>query len=262
LWATFTNRPDNLEINSEAIAKIEGGLNLGCERWERAKMRKWETIFSEAERALAKKAGIGMRQSFGKRPALIIIDVNNAFIGSVPKPVLESVEEYYTSCGEKGWAALEHIQKLLLACRSKHVPVIYTTNDAVTRQFCWGPAKSAAPLKTLDLKGQEIAEMIKPLPSELVVRKTKASAFFGTPLREVLHDLNVDSLFVCGTTTSGCVRATIVDAFSCGLRCFLVEEGTFDRFELSHLVNLWDINAKYADVITVDEALGYIDGLS
>ena len=89
-----------------------------------------------------------------------------------------------------------------------------------------------------------------------MIKKTKASAFFGTPLREVLHDLNVDSLFVCGTTTSGCVRATIVDAFSHGLKCFLVEEGTFDRFELSHLVNLWDINAKYADVITVDEAVG------
>ena len=102
--------------------------------------------------------------------------------------------------------------------------------------------------------------MIKPLPSELVIKKTKASAFFGTPLREVLHDLNIDSLLICGTTTSGCVRASIVDAFSHGLRCFLVEECAFDRFELSHLVNLWDINAKYADVITLDEAIGHIDG--
>ena len=224
-------------------------------------MRKWETIFSEAERALAKKTGFGRRQSFGKRPALIIIDVNNAFIGSVPKPVLESVEEYYTSCGEKGWAALEHIQKLLLTCRSKNVPVIYTTNDAVTRQFCWGPTKSSSPSGKPDLEGQEIAEAIKPLPSELVIKKTKASAFFGTPMREVLQNLNVDSLLICGTTTSGCVRASIVDAFSHGLTCFLVEECTFDRFELSHLVNLWDINAKYADVITVDEAIGHIDGL-
>src|SRR3972149_11573587 len=139
----------------------------------RAKMRKWESIFSEAERALAQKAGFGRRQSFGKSPALLIIDVNNAFIGSVPKPVLESVEEYYTSCGEKGWAALEHIQKLLVACRSRSVPVIYTTNDAITRQFCWGPAKSAAPSAKPDLEGQEIAEMIKPLPTELGVKKTK-----------------------------------------------------------------------------------------
>jgi maleamate amidohydrolase len=224
-------------------------------------MKKWESIFSEEERALANKAGFGKRQPFGKRPALIIIDVNNAFLGSVPKPVLESVEEYYTSCGEKGWAALEHIQKLLLTCRSNNIPVIYTTNDAVMRQFCWGPAKSARPAKTPDLEGQEIPEMVKPLPTEIVIKKTKASAFFGTPLREVLHDLNIDSLLVCGTTTSGCVRASIVDAFSHGLRCFLVEEGTFDRFELSHLVNLWDINAKYADVITVDEAVGYVGGL-
>jgi nicotinamidase-related amidase len=65
-------------------------------------------------------------------------------------------------------------------------------------------------------------------------------------------------LLIGGTTTSGCVRASVVDAYNEGFKCFVVEECTFDRFELSHLVNLWDLNAKYADVITVEEALSYI----
>ena len=225
-------------------------------------MRKWETIFGEADRALVNKAGFGGKQAFGRKPALIIIDVNRAFIGSQPKPVLESVEEYTTSCGEAGWEALEYIQKLLIACREKNVPVVFTTNDPVARQFCLGPTKASIPSEKLDPAGQEIADAIKPLPSELIIKKTKASAFFATPLLSVLNYLKVDCLLMSGTTTSGCVRASVVDAISYGFPCFLVEECTFDRFELSHLVNLWDMNAKYADVITLEEALGHISGLS
>ena len=226
-------------------------------------MRKWEAIFSEADRALVKKGAFGARQTFGKRPAFLIVDVNKAFIGSQPKPVLESVEEYPTSCGEAGWAALKDIQKLLLACRDKKVPVIFTTNDPVAMHFSWGPTKRPPhPLDKVDLEAQEIADAIKPLPSEFVIRKTKASAFFSTHLVSALHNLKIDCLLVGGTTTSGCVRASVVDAFSYKFPCFVVEECTFDRFELSHLVNLWDMDAKYADVITLAEALDYIANLS
>lgn len=223
-------------------------------------MRKWETIFSDTDRALVQKGGFGERQPFGKRPALLIVDVNRAFMGSQPKPILESVEEYRYSCGEVGWEALQYIQKLLLACRAKKVLAIFTTNDLIAMQFSWGPSKSSSgPLKNFeDLRASEIVEELKPLPSELVISKTKASAFFGTPLISVLHNLKIDSLLIAGTTTSGCVRASVVDAFSYKFPCFVVEECTFDRFELSHLVSLWDMNAKYADVITLSEALDYI----
>ncbi|MDP2730675.1 MAG: isochorismatase family protein [Dehalococcoidales bacterium] len=227
-------------------------------------MRKWEAVFSDADRELRQKTHFGRKQPFGTRPALIIIDVNNAFVGSQPKPVLESVEEYRTSCGEAGWAAIEYIKRLLLACRAKKVPVIFTTGDPITAQFSWGATKATKSprLDKSSLEGQEIADEIKPLPSEFIVKKTKASAFHGTSLLTVLHNLKADCLLVAGTTTSGCVRASVVDAFSYGFPCFVVEEGTFDRFELSHLVNLWDMDAKYADVITLDEALEHIAKLS
>lgn len=182
-------------------------------------------------------------------------------------PVMEAVDEYKASCGEAAWTALGNIQKLLEACRQKHIPPIFTANDAVTRQFCTGSTKpsggSSKTVKTTDLQasleGYEIVNEIAPLSSELVIgSKTKANAFFGTPLLSCLRSMGIDSLLVAGCTTSGCVRATVVDAWANGFPCFVVEECVFDRFEISHLVSLFDLNAKYADVITLEEALGYV----
>ncbi len=95
-----------------------------------------------------------------------------------------------------------------------------------------------------------------------MIVKAKPSAFFGTPLPIYLRTLGVDTLLVCGTSTSGCVRATVVDGFSHGYHVFVVEDGCFDRSEFSHRVNLFEMNAKYADVITLDEALGYLSRVS
>ena len=134
-------------------------------------MRRWEEILPEADRALYEKLGYGDRQAYGANPALLIIDVTRGFLGSKPMPVLQAVDEYRTSCGEAGWTALENIKKLLGACRTKHIPTIFTANDAVTQQFCTGPTKpSAGSPKTIQsknlqarLKGYEIVEEIAPL---------------------------------------------------------------------------------------------------
>ena len=224
-------------------------------------MRTWEAVFPEEDRALAQKTAMAEKQAFGKNPALIIVDVNRAFVGSEPKPILESVEEYRTSCGEAGWAALEYIRRLLDMCRARQLPIIFTTNDPLAIQFSWGPTKRSGHPGEQDFAGNEIADAIQPLPTEWVLRKTKASAFFGTPLAAALVNLKVDCLLIAGTTTSGCVRATVVDAFSYRFPCFIVEECVFDRFRLSHLVNLFDMNAKYADVITLQEASDLLNRL-
>jgi maleamate amidohydrolase len=221
-------------------------------------MRRWESIYTEADRKLLQKMGAGQKQTFGKKPAFIIVDVSKAFIGSQPKPLLEAVEEYPTSCGEAGWVALQSIQKLLVACRTKKVPVIFTTVDPISTQFYGDVTKNQFSPEKFDMEAPEIADAIKPLPSELIIRKTKASGFFGTPLVTALHRMDIDCLLFAGTSTSGCLRASVVDACSFGFPCFVVEECCFDRFELSHLVNLWDMNAKYADVITIDEAMTYM----
>lgn len=223
-------------------------------------MRHWEEIFTDTDRQLLKKARMAQKQDFGSKPALLIIDVTTEFIGSTRKPVLKSAEEYPTSCGEAGWAAVPNIQKLLEIFRAKGMPVIYTIGDVSARQFTVGAVKEAIPKTSYDLKANEIADSIAPKPTELVIPKTRASGFFGTPLLSCLQSMGIDSLLITGCTTSGCVRASVTDAFSYGYRCFVVEECVFDRFELSHLVNLFDMNAKYADVVTLDEVIKYTNG--
>lgn len=224
-------------------------------------MKKWEKIFTEADRELLRKFGRNERLPYGKKPALIIVDVIKSFLGSRPQSALESAEEFRTSCGEAGWNALKHIEKLLAAFREKDFPVIFTTVDPVVAQHSWGPDKWFGPQENWDEKSFDIVEEIKPLPSEPVIKKTKASAFLFTPLAAILHNMQADALIVVGTSTSGCVRATVVDGLSYKYNVFVVEECTFDRFELSHLVSLWDMNAKYADVISMDEALDSIGRL-
>jgi maleamate amidohydrolase len=101
--------------------------------------------------------------------------------------------------------------------------------------------------------------MIRPRDGEFVVRKARASAFFGTHLITYLVRKNIDCLLVTGTSTCGCVRGTVLDGYSFGYPVFLVEECVFDRSRTSHLVNLLEMNAKYASVIQLAEALDYVN---
>jgi maleamate amidohydrolase len=103
--------------------------------------------------------------------------------------------------------------------------------------------------------------MIARGPKDIVIRKQEPSGFFGTNLASYLTLLGCDSVIVVGTTTSGCVRATVVDAFSLNYRVVLAEEGCFDRSEASHAVSLCDMHAKYADVVSTAEILTYFDQL-
>ena len=102
---------------------------------------------------------------------------------------------------------------------------------------------------------------IAPSPKDLVITKQKPSGFFATPMAGYLTQLHCDSVIVTGTTTSGCVRATVLDAFSNNYRVAMVEDGCFDRSQASHAITLCDMNAKYADVVKADEVLGYFDTL-
>lgn len=223
-------------------------------------MRDWEGILTPEDRALYERKLYGARQGFGAHPAVMVVDVTRSFIGSRPMPILEAVNEYPTSCGEIGWAALPKIRTLLDAARGAGVPVVYTRPDDGLRPFAAGTTKRENPEydRPEDPRAQEIPDLIAPQPGDLVIEKAKASAFFCTPLEVCLRHMAVDSLIVAGTTTSGCVRASVVDGHSLGFTSFVVEECCFDRFEISHLVSLFDLNAKYATVITLAEARDYL----
>ena len=163
---------------------------------------------------------------------------------------------------------MRQIKKLLDASRKKGLPVIYTTGstraDGWDRgSWAWKNSRTeedvAPPPAGFNRDGNDIMDEIAPAPQDIVIRKLKPSAFHGTPLTGFLNDLGADSLIVTGTTTSGCVRASVVDAFSQNLRCTLVEEGCFDRSQASRAINLCDMHAKYADVVPAEDALAFIE---
>jgi nicotinamidase-related amidase len=217
-------------------------------------MREWEAIFTDTDRQVLRKAGYAQEQELGKQPGLLLIDYKTSFIGTTRKPILEAVEEFGNSCGEAAWDAVDQVKKLLDACRTTGIPVVYVTGDPLYTRFTAGAVKG----NSLDPRQEEIFPAVAPREGELVIRKTKASGFVDTPLAGCLRDMGIDTLLVTGCTTSGCVRASVIDAFNAGFKCFIVEECVFDRFPLSHLVNLWDMHAKYGDVISLDKALGYV----
>jgi nicotinamidase-related amidase len=129
--------------------------------------------------------------------------------------------------------------------------------------WTWKNSRSGehAAMRTTATPEDTIMPQVAPQPSDIVVLKQKPSAFFGTPLASYLTLLGADSLIVTGTTTAGCVRATVLDAFSQNYRVTVVEEGCFDRSQSSHAINLCDMNAKYADVRKLDEVLDFIGTL-
>jgi len=226
-------------------------------------MATWDDILTERDRQVYARAGFARRQGLGERPALLIIDMNLNFTGEAPEPILKAIERSRLSCGDEAWKAIPAIERLLKLARDRRLPVFYTTGDAsLPAARPATKARSAPEGHEVDrVKGNEIVPALAPRDGEVVIRKQKASAFFGTPLMSLLTELRVDSLVVTGCTTSGCVRATVVDAFSYNLSVGVVEEAVFDRGEISHKVNLFDMNAKYADVISLAEAEAYLAGL-
>lgn len=225
--------------------------------------RPWDRFLTQQDRRVFPQSGYGARQGFGTTPAVLVVDVTVGFVGSEPLPVFESNKEWPDSCGDVGWAAVGHITEVLEHARAAGIPVIYTrgiepTPDGIAsgrwadKNSRWGePGRRAG--------ANEICPAIAPLEGELVISKPKPSAFFASGLLSLLVDLGIDQLIVCGTTTSGCIRATVVDAFSMNFKVTVVEEGTFDRGEASHAVNLFDMDLKYADVVPTADVVAYLD---
>ena len=230
----------------------------------------WNQFLTERDKAVFATSGYGARQGFGKRPALLIIDVNYAFCGDKPEPILESIKKWRNSCGEDAWVALPYIRTLIDKAHAKGLPVIYTTgvrrgDNWDSGSWTWKNNRSNEDVgnKTVmsNLDGNEIMAEIAPGPKDVVIYKQKPSGFFGTNMTSYLTLLGCDSVIVTGTTTSGCVRASVLDAFSLNYRITLAEEGCFDRSQASHAINLCDMNAKYADVVKTSEVLTFFDTL-
>ena len=217
----------------------------------------WEDVIDDEIRALTRN--YAPRMGLRGRPALLCIDNYNAVFGDRPQPLLEAIERFPSTCGAAAWDALEPTKRLMTAARQSAIPVIHTTADLANRSAAAGISGTKRAIGGRDPEW-DFAHFpdLAPRSGELLIRKTRASAFYGTALSAYLVQLGVDTLVICGNSTSGCVRASVNEAYMHGYSVAVVEDCVFDRNWLSHKVNLYDMNTKYADVIFVDEAVEYI----
>jgi nicotinamidase-related amidase len=182
----------------------------------------------------------------------------------MPEPVTEAIKTWLGSCGLAGWDAIPHIQKLLAKARE--------VGRRLRHRYGWRgcralglrrDTKKRATMSAEELdrfrRRYDIVDQVKPIPGETVFKKVSPSAFWGTPLVGHLNFLGVDTILTCGESTSGCVRASVVDGTTNRLRMIVAEECVFDRHEACHAINLFDMNQKYADVLPLDDILKYLD---
>jgi len=229
--------------------------------------RIWDEFLTEKDRKVFDQSGYGRRVGFGARPALFIIDVQYNFTGDDPgQDEEEALAQYRTYCGKAGWRAVPHIERLMILAREKNIPIFYTQSErrADMRDNGVQTGKSHRGEEKTSTEGTHATQTVAPIaprPQDMLIGKRMPSAFFGTPFMSYLNHLDVDSLILTGCSTSGCLRATAVDAFSYNFKVTIPEETTFDRFDVSHAVNLFDLNCKYADVIATDEVAAYLEGL-
>jgi maleamate amidohydrolase len=194
----------------------------------------------------------------GRRPALLAIDLYNCVFPDGPLPVRDAVRVDARSCGIHAWEAIAPLRRLFDLARGAGLPVFYTTTESRPEANPSQVKATNRPEGGDPAHDYAIRADFAPRPGDVVIFKERASALFGTPLVAHLTRLGVDCLLVCGESTSGCVRASVVDAYSYGFHVAVVEECTFDRSLLSHRVNLFDLHHKYADVMTLDEVAGHL----
>ena len=199
-----------------------------------------------------KQAGFGGVLAFGKRPALMIVDFVRAYI--------EPGSPLYAGCE----SAFESAKRITVAARAARIPVIFTGVEYEPGGVNGGVFyRKVGALKVFD-KGSRLAEYcngLEPQPGELLLLKQYASAFFGTSLAATLTSQQIDTVIITGVSTSGCVRATALDACQYGFIPFVVRDAVGDRDPRPHEANLFDLQAKYAEVVSEATILAHLKDL-
>ena len=205
---------------------------------------------------LYRHGGIGRRVGFGPRPAVLVVDlIRGCTVKDSPLPPLMDLDP-----------VVDSTSKLLAAARDKELPVIFTTLGPYRDDMREvGPIAAKMPGMAIFTPGSEWAEVDPRLamrPDEMLVFKKWQSAFFKTDLGPILIGMSVDTLIVVGCVTSGCVRATVTDAASNGYRVILPRECLGDRTPQIHEANLFDMNAKNGDVVSLAETLDHLEKMN
>ncbi|HET9286161.1 MAG TPA: isochorismatase family protein [Gaiella sp.] len=203
-------------------------------------------------RRIYEESGLGASVTLGARPGVLVVDFSCGFTD--PECAL----------GSDLTPQVEATKRVLDAARAKGLPVVFTTigfDASLKDGGLW--MQKVPTLAALQMGGKwvEIDPRLEPRADETVIVKKGASGFFGTNLASVLVTQGVDTVVLCGATTSGCIRATAIDLLQYGWPTLVPRECVGDRAQAPHDANLFDIDAKYADVVSVEEALGYLESV-
>jgi nicotinamidase-related amidase len=209
---------------------------------------------SDGKRSIYNRSGLGHRIGYGNRPCLLIVDMQIGFTSPEKSPLAGNLD-----------AQVAAINKLIPAARKKGVPIVFTVVGYDPKVPGDGGLWAEKAPTILELKlGSDLVELdprIRRAPEDLLLVKKYASAFLGTPLSMSLVTRGVDTLIVTGCTTSGCVRASVVDALWHGFRPIIPREAVGDRAEEPHEANLFDMDSKYGDVVSLADVLAYFEEL-
>lgn len=214
-------------------------------------------VIPESDLAMYRKANFGHPIGWGRKVAIIVVDMTRAFVE----------DRFALGSAAMGQTALRGIARLLEAARPIGIPVCFTrmvpfrNRTEAGRWYDSCPGIFGLPDDPAAQESAAIPFEIAPRTGEPVIVKGKPSAFFGTPLHSMLTFHNVDTLIITGMVTSGCVRATVDDAFSYDYRVIIPEDCVADRAEVPHRVNLFDMDMISADVMPLERVLEYVGGL-
>jgi maleamate amidohydrolase len=208
---------------------------------------------SDETREIYERARLGQSVPLGARPAILVVDFSRGFT------------DPESTMGSELTREVEATNRLLAAAREREIPVIFTTigfEPNMKDGSLWLEKAPGLGELIIGSKWVEIDPRLERRDEETVILKKGASAFFGTNLPSILVSHGVDTIVMCGATTSGCIRATAVDLLQYGYPTLVPRECVGDRAQAPHEANLVDIQAKYADVVSIEDALAYIESVS
>lgn len=225
--------------------------------------RIWEDLLSDVDRLVIEKGGYGKSRGLGQKPLFMIIDVQPNYVGE-DVPIEEQLDRWPSGGGALAWAAIRNIQRVREAARAAGVPVFYSRNVQKKTIAFDGFATKTNRDQTKYLEGRPETQIVPELASadhELVIDKAYASVFYGTPLQSYLVKMGIDTIIIVGGSTSGCCRATAVDAVTRNYNVAMVEDCVYDRIQLSHKAALLDLWMKYCDVVDSENIINYFQSL-
>jgi nicotinamidase-related amidase len=213
----------------------------------------WDDVLDDELRDLLARRPA--RSIVGMRPVLVAVDLYDLVYDGGPLPVVDLMEKFPASCGEFAWRALPGTIKLFESARASSIPIVHVTYDTRIETDPRTVHPTNRKRRQPDLGLYKFKDELAPREGELVVYKKRASGFFGTPLSAFLNELGADMLYFVGESTSGCLRASVIEGVSYGYPVAVVADGVFDRYPLNHKVSLLDLHLKYATVIDLETAL-------